>query len=112
MDDDHSILECVRDILSENYEVAVARDGAEALDVASASTFDCIILDLMMPVVDGHEFMRQFRGREDWTPVILTSAATNVKAIAQDLGASDYLPKPFKLEVLESKLAAVTARAS
>jgi CheY-like chemotaxis protein len=105
VDDDPDILEALSEILeSEGFGVRRARNGREALDSLGAQLPGLILLDLMMPVMDGWEFVEQIRPRRDWAeiPVIVLSADRNVSSKARSLGAVGYLAKPFELrELLE-----------
>ncbi|HEV8229115.1 MAG TPA: response regulator [Candidatus Limnocylindria bacterium] len=110
VDDDPSI----RDILSaaledDGYEVVPASNGADALDVVDRWKPDVIVLDLMMPVMDGWTFARRLRERDD-IPIIVISAANDLARHALDVGARDVLPKPFDLDkLLPSVARAATA---
>ena len=90
------------------YEVAVARDGGEALQRIREATPDAIVLDAMMPVMDGFELLRQIRAdpRTAKTPVIMLSARKQESDIvtALRLGANDYVVKPFIPEELVVRL--------
>jgi CheY-like chemotaxis protein len=102
VDDDPDILEAIGDILeSEGYRVARARDGAEALDRVAAEPPSLILLDLMMPVLDGIGFARSLRalGLAAGVPIVVVSAdAHPARAVA--VGAQGYLAKPFDVERL------------
>jgi CheY-like chemotaxis protein len=105
VDDDPDILEALSEILeSEGFEVRRARNGKEALDRLGAKGPNLILLDLMMPVMDGREFVEQMKPRKEWAqiPVIVLSADRNVSGKARSLGAVGHLAKPFELrELLE-----------
>jgi DNA-binding response OmpR family regulator len=107
VDDDPDILESLADILGATYEVEVARDGREALGVLARRRVDLIVLDLMMPILDGPGFLAQLRAAGDTTPVILSSAASAIAATARASAAADYVSKPYRIEVLEAKIAKV-----
>jgi DNA-binding response OmpR family regulator len=111
--DDHAhVRTLVRDYLTENgYRVATARDGAEALVMARHEPPDLILLDIMMPRLDGFEFMRAFR-KEHNTPVILLTArlAESDKVAGLELGADDYVTKPFGMQELVARIRAVLRR--
>ena len=79
------------------YEVTCVFDGREALDRALSQSFDGIILDIMMPKMDGLEALREMRGRGIVAPVLLLTAKAEVddRVVGLDAGADDYLPKPF-----------------
>ncbi len=90
------------------FEVLVARDGGEAVAVAAEQRPDAIVLDAMMPVMDGHEVLRRLRSRDETAsiPVIMLTARKQERDIlsALELGARDYLVKPFIPEELITRL--------
>lgn len=81
----------------EGYEVDSAFDGEEALDYLKKDSYDCIILDIMMPKADGLTVLKELRSRHILTPVLLLTAKAEVedRVTGLDSGADDYLPKPF-----------------
>ncbi len=104
----------VRDYLTaQGYRVVAAADGQEALTVARVERPDLILLDVMMPTLDGFEFMRTFR-RGQTTPVILLTArvAETDKVVGLELGADDYVTKPFGMQELVARIRAVLRRAA
>jgi DNA-binding response OmpR family regulator len=114
VDDHANVRALVRDYLTaQGYRVVAAGDGREALMVARAERPDLILLDVMMPNMDGFEFMRIFR-RDQTTPVILLTArvAETDKVVGLELGADDYVTKPFSLQELVARIRAVLRRAS
>lgn len=103
VDDDPDILEALSEILEvEGFEIRRARNGREALDRLDPGRPDLILLDLMMPVMDGWEFAQKLRAipNLDPPPIIVLSADRNVASRAKDIGAVAYLGKPFELEDL------------
>lgn len=113
VDDDAQIRRALSTALSGNgYEVTVAADGAEALARIATWQPDLVVLDLVMPNVDGFEVVRDARG---WTqvPIIVLSARGQFgdKITALDLGADDYITKPFGIEELEARIRAILRRA-
>ncbi len=112
-EDEYSMSEAVTDILTyHNYMVDAVYDGEEALAYAQAEEYDGIILDIMMPKMDGLEVLRKLRRGVCDTPVLLLTAKTEVEDQIQglDLGADDYLPKPFSMELLLARLRAMLRR--
>ncbi len=112
VDDEERIVSLVKAYLEqEGFRVATAGDGTEALIVARTETPDLIILDIMMPEMDGYEFMRLHR-REQNTPIILLTAKVNEddKVIGLELGADDYVIKPFRPRELLARIRAVLRR--
>ena len=113
VDDEERIVSLVKAYLKqEGFWVAAARDGKEALKVARTEKPDLIILDIMMPEMDGYEFMRLHR-REQNTPIILLTAKVDKddKVIGLELGADDYVTKPFRPRELLARIRAVLRRA-
>jgi two-component system alkaline phosphatase synthesis response regulator PhoP len=112
VDDEERILHLLKDYLEqENFRVVTAADGREALFVARHEKPDLIILDLMMPEMDGHTFMRQHR-QESHTPIILLTARVEEtdKVLGLELGADDYITKPFSPRELTARIRAVLRR--
>ena len=97
-------------LTADGYSVDCCFDGAEALDYAASADYDVMVLDIMMPKLDGLAVLRTLRQRGDATPVLLLTArdavADRVKGL--DSGANDYLVKPFSLEELAARLRALT----
>lgn len=112
-EDEKSMSEAVVDILTyHNYTVDAVYDGQEALDYAEAETYDGIILDIMMPKVDGLQVLRRLRQRGCKTPVLLLSAKGEIEDRIKGLddGADDYLPKPFAMGELLARVRAMLRR--
>jgi two-component system, chemotaxis family, chemotaxis protein CheY len=101
VDDDPDILEALAEILeAEGFVVRRARNGKEALEQLEPDFPKLILLDLMMPVMDGWEFSQRMRERKISVPVIVLSADRNVGTKARDIGAVGHLAKPFELNDL------------
>lgn len=114
VDDDRGIVRLVSEYLTEkDYRVVTARNGREALFVARDEKPDLILLDIMMPELDGYEFVRLFR-KERETPIILLTAKLEEsdKVIGLELGADDYVTKPFGMAELVARIRAVLRRAN
>jgi DNA-binding response OmpR family regulator len=99
-------------LIQEGFDVVTANDGQEALHVARHEKPNLIILDLMMPEMGGYEFMRSYN-READTPVVILTAKIdeNDKVLGLELGADDYVTKPFSLRELTARIRAVLRRA-
>src|SRR3989440_1850161 len=97
----------------ENYHVALAADGEEALDALATEPVDAVILDILMPRLDGLEVCRRMRKAGDRTPVLILTArdAIDDRVEGLDVGADDYLVKPFALKELQARLRALLRRA-
>ena len=112
IEDEESIAELERDYLElSNFEVEVANDGQLGLDKALGEEFDLIILDLMLPGVDGFEICKQVRNNKN-TPIIMVSAKKDDidKIRGLGLGADDYMTKPFSPSELVARVKAHLAR--
>lgn len=115
VEDDGAIRRAVERALTfEGYDVVTARDGAEALSIVLNDRIEAIVLDVMMPIVDGLEACRRIRARGDTTPILILTARTEVsdRVAGLDAGADDYLIKPFALEELLARLRALLRRSS
>ncbi|MBN1178667.1 MAG: response regulator transcription factor [Anaerolineae bacterium] len=113
VDDKASLRNMVRAYLSEQgFRVVTAADGQEALFVAREEKPDLILLDIMMPKMDGYEFIRIF-GKERDTPIILLTAKLDEtdKVLGLELGADDYITKPFGMREMLARIRAVLRRA-
>ncbi len=96
----------------ELYTVDVARDGAEALDIALASEYDLIVLDVRLPMRDGISVCRELRAQGNRTPILMLTARDTVddRVRGLDAGADDYLVKPFAFQELLARLRALARR--
>ena len=113
-EDDKQIREALDRILRfEGYDTVVVHDGAAALEAITEQRPDGVILDVMMPFVDGVTVTRRLRERGDRTPILLLTArrTTAERVEGLDAGADDYLPKPFDLDELLARVRALLRRA-
>lgn len=99
---------------AENHRVTLAHDGRTGLELAATTEFDVVVLDLMLPLVDGFEVARRLRKNGNQTPILMVTARDAVPDIVKglDLGADDYLTKPFSFEVFLARLRSVARRGS
>ena len=107
-DDDRAIRESVARALElEGYEVVAVSDGKQALEAVADHQPDVLVLDVMMPTMDGLAVCRFLRARADPTPILILTARTEVsdRVAGLDAGADDYLPKPFALDELLARSA-------
>jgi DNA-binding response OmpR family regulator len=112
VDDQSSVRQLVQDYLTEQgFRVVTATDGQNALYTARHEQPDLILLDIMMPRMDGYQFLRQFR-QERQTPVIIITAREEETdaVLGLDLGADDYVVKPFRMRELTARIHAVLRR--
>src|SRR4051794_34679630 len=115
VDDDRAIRESLaRAVELEGYEVDVVVDGVAALAKTRRETFDALVVDVMMPGVDGLAVCRLLRAEGDRTPVLMLTARVETpdRVAGLDAGADDYLPKPFELDELLARLRALLRRAA
>jgi two-component system, OmpR family, response regulator MprA len=113
VDDDRAVRESLRRSLAFNgYQVDLASDGQEALEAVAARRPDAMVLDVMMPRLDGLSVCRRMREAGDALPILVLTArdAVSDRVAGLDAGADDYLPKPFALEELLARLRALLRR--
>lgn len=112
-EDEISMSEAVKDILEyHNYSVDAVYDGEEALEFARLEHYDGIILDVMMPKLNGLQVLQKLRAEGCKTPVLLLTAKSEVEDRIEglDMGADDYLPKPFVMGELLARIRAMLRR--
>ena len=113
VEDEPGILLSISDELeSAGYEVCAAENGEKALEIAYRRRPDLIILDVMLPVLDGYEVCRKLRMRGDRTPIIMLTVKDKEidKVLGLELGADDYMTKPFSLRELMARVKAIFRR--
>ncbi|HLO29188.1 MAG TPA: response regulator transcription factor [Anaerolineales bacterium] len=113
VEDEHKIAAYVKRSLQETgYAVDAVFTGKDALDWVGAAPYDLIILDIMLPVIDGLTVCRELRQRGDRTPVLMLTARDDIddRVDGLDAGADDYLVKPFAMQELLARLRALTRR--
>jgi DNA-binding response OmpR family regulator len=103
-----------RGLSADGYDVSVAPDGELGLDMINQSTFDLIILDLMLPGISGIEVCQLLRKENNPVPILMLTAlsATNNVVTGLDSGADDYMVKPFKFEELKARIRTLVRRAN
>jgi len=114
VEDEKRMVELLRKGLEEEgHTVVCAVDGLEGWDLCRSYSFDMIILDIMMPKLDGYELAKRLRADKVPTPILMLTAKDSVQDIVRglDLGADDYLTKPFSFNELLARLRAVKRRA-
>ena len=101
-----------RGLVEEGYAADVARTGEDAIDMARATPYDTIVLDVMLPGLDGFEVCRGLRASGVWTPILMLTARDGVedRVAGLDAGADDYLIKPFSFAELLARLRALARR--
>lgn len=113
VEDEKHLADALAHILLENkYMVDVVYDGADGLAYGESGIYDCIILDIMLPSMDGFEVCRELRKKKITTPVLMLTAKDTVqdKVRGLDAGADDYMTKPFSPEELMARLRVLTRR--
>lgn len=109
VEDERHLAEGLRfNLEAEGFTVETAADGRQALDIIASEngTFDAIVLDVMLPEIDGFEVAQTLRQAENFTPILMLTALHRPEDILQGFaaGADDYLPKPFELEIFMARL--------
>ena len=99
---------------AENHRVSLAVDGRTALEFASTLEFDVVVLDVMLPGIDGFEVARRLRRSQNQTPILMLTARDTVPDVVKglDSGADDYLTKPFSFEIFLARLRSIARRGS
>ena len=115
VEDEPHLLSIIRRGLSENdNEVSVAQNGTTALEMILNEDFDVVILDIMLPDINGIEICKKLRAEKNFVPILLLTALGTTENIVTGLnsGADDYLVKPFKFTELEARIAALARRSN
>jgi DNA-binding response OmpR family regulator len=113
VDDQSSVRQLLQEYLTEQgFRIVIAADGQEAIYTARHTQPDLILLDIMMPRMDGYQFLRQYRTERQTPVIIITARQEETDAVlGLDLGADDYIVKPFRMRELLSRIKAVLRRA-
>lgn len=107
IDDDDAILETIKILLEDRgFDVLIAEDGRVALDLLGRLTPDVIVLDLMMPRMDGFSFVKQLeeRGLRNCAPILVLTAAGKARPMVAQMGVEGYLDKPFSADALLAEI--------
>ena len=115
VEDDHPLRTSIaRGLREASFLVEEAATGTQGLSMALAGTYDAIVLDILLPEMDGVAICRDLRSREDWTPILILTAldAVEQRITGLNAGADDYLGKPFDFGELLARLRALTRRRS
>jgi heavy metal response regulator len=113
IEDEKKVASFIKQALSEElYTVDVANDGEKGLEMALSGEYDLIVLDLMLPKIEGYEIIKQLRHNNLMTPILILTAkdAVSDKVKGLDIGADDYLCKPFVLEELFARIRSLLRR--
>jgi two-component system OmpR family response regulator len=113
VEDEVRLAETVRrGLVAEGFVVDVAHDGVDGLHLARERGYDVVVLDIMLPGMNGYDVCRRLREADVWTPILMLTAKDGEydQADAFDLGADDYLTKPFSFVVLNARLRALVRR--
>jgi len=115
VEDEPNLLSIIRKGLSENNnEVSVAMDGRTALEMIQEYNFDVVILDIMLPDINGIEICRRLRAAKNFVPILLLTALGTTENVVTGLnaGADDYMAKPFKFTELQARISALARRSN
>jgi DNA-binding response OmpR family regulator len=113
VEDERALAETVRRGLRiEGFIVDIAHDGVSGLSAATDNAYDVVLLDLMLPLKNGYDVLKELRQRKIWTPVLMLTAKDGEydQTDAFDLGADDYLTKPFSFRILVARIRALIRR--
>jgi len=113
-DEEHLATGLKFNIEAEGHEAFVAADGETALEMIVGSHFDAIVLDIMLPGIDGFEVARRVREQENYTPILMLTARGRPEDVLNgfEAGTDDYLPKPFDLDIFLARLNGLLRRSS
>jgi two-component system OmpR family response regulator len=113
VEDEHRLAGVVKDgLVAEGFVVDIVSDGISGLWAATENTYDVIVLDIMLPGMNGYDVLKQLRQHKIWTPILMLTAKDGDydQTDAFDLGADDYLTKPFSFMILMARLRALVRR--
>ena len=113
VEDEKRLAQTVKEgLVGEGFVVDIVSDGVSGVWAATENTYDVIVLDIMLPLLNGYDVLKQLRQRKIWTPVLMLTAKEGEydQTDAFDLGADDYLTKPFNFMILTARLRALVRR--
>ena len=113
IEDEYRLADLIRDFLEkESYQVEICTDGEDGYFLAASEIYDAVILDVMLPGMDGFSILKALRKENKEVPVLFLTAKSDVdsKVFGLDLGADDYLTKPFEMKELAARLRLITRR--
>lgn len=112
VEDDKILAKTIEQCISPKYDTDIAYDGEEGLMYAKQGIYDLILLDLMLPIMNGYEVLRTLRNQKDYTPVLILTAKDGLddKLRGFDDGADDYITKPFERKELLARIEAILRR--
>jgi DNA-binding response OmpR family regulator len=113
VEDEEHIADGLRfNLEAEGYETQIVHDGETALEVLNNEHFDAIVLDIMLPKMDGFEVAKTLRIREDYTPILMLTARGRPEDVLKgfEAGTDDYLPKPFELDIFLARISGLLRR--
>lgn len=113
VEDEEHIADGLRfNLEAEGYEADIAADGEAALEAVLKSKFDAVVLDVMLPGINGFDVAREMRARADYTPILMLTARSRPEDVLKgfEAGTDDYLPKPFDLNIFLARLKGLLRR--
>lgn len=113
IEDEYRLADLIRDFLEkESHQVEICTDGEDGYFLAASGIYDAVILDVMLPGMDGFSILKALRRENREVPVLFLTAKSDVdsKVLGLDLGADDYLTKPFEMKELAARLRLITRR--
>ena len=113
VEDEQHIADGLRyNLEAEGFEARVTSDGETAIEMLGRTEFDAVVLDVMLPGIDGFEVARWMRGRADYTPILMLTARGRPEDVLKgfEAGTDDYLPKPFDLDIFLARLNSLLRR--
>ena len=112
VEDDKILAKTIEQCISPQYDTDIAYDGEEGLMYAKQGIYDLILLDLMLPIMNGYEVLRTLRNKKNYTPVLILTAKDGLddKLRGFDDGADDYITKPFERKELLARIEAILRR--